>query len=79
MELAAMASAAVPGLAPTGVAGSPDDAADFDAAVIVDASGRRWRARCPLQGAAHKLLATDLLAPRAIVLAVSAASPLLGP
>lgn len=75
MELAAMASAAVPGLAPTGVAGSPDDAADFDAAVIVDASGRRWRVRCPRHVEASMRLETELLVLRAFVPAVRAELP----
>ncbi|CEA08694.1 Phosphotransferase enzyme family protein [Arthrobacter saudimassiliensis] len=70
-----MASAAVPGLAPTGVAGSPDDAADFDAAVIVDASGRRWRVRCPRHVEASMRLETELLVLRAFVPAVRAELP----
>ena len=75
MELAAMASAAVPGLAPTGVAGSPDDAADFDAAVIVDASGRRWRVRSPRHIEASMRLETELLVLRAFVPGVRAELP----
>jgi macrolide phosphotransferase len=75
MELAAMASAAVPGLAPTGVAGSPDDAADFDAAVLVDEAGKQWRVRSPKHVDASMRLETELLVLRAFVPAVRAELP----
>ena len=75
MELAAMASAAVPGLAPTGVAGSPDDAADFDSAVLVDEAGKQWRVRSPKHIDASMRLETELLVLRAFVPAVRAELP----
>ncbi|MBP3044563.1 macrolide 2'-phosphotransferase [Arthrobacter jiangjiafuii] len=75
MELAAMASAAVPGLAPTGVAGSPDDAADFDAAVLVDEAGKQWRVRSPKHIDASMRLETELLVLRTFVPAVRAELP----
>lgn len=70
-----MASAAVPGLAPTGVAGSPDDAADFDAAVLVDEAGKQWRVRSPKHVDASMRLETELLVLRAFVPAVRAELP----
>ncbi|MCC3268002.1 macrolide 2'-phosphotransferase [Arthrobacter gengyunqii] len=75
MELAAMASAAVPGLAPTGVAGSPDDAADFDSAILVDEAGKQWRVRSPKHIDASMRLETELLVLRAFVPAVRAELP----
>ncbi|MET4061492.1 macrolide phosphotransferase [Arthrobacter sp. UYP6] len=75
MELAAMASAAVPGLAPTGVAGSLDDAADFDSAVLVDEAGKQWRVRSPKHIDASMRLETELLVLRAFVPAVRAELP----
>ncbi|WP_313771083.1 phosphotransferase [Arthrobacter zhaoxinii] len=75
MELAAMASAAVPGLTPTGVAGSPDDAADFDAALLIDDAGRRWRVRSPKHLEASMRLETELLVLRTFVPAVRAELP----
>ncbi len=79
MELAAMASAAVPGLTPTGVAGSPDDAADFDAALLVDDAGRRWRVRAPKHLEASMRLETELLVLRTFVPAVRAELPFVLP
>ncbi|WP_331461478.1 MULTISPECIES: phosphotransferase [unclassified Arthrobacter] len=79
MELAAMASAAVPGLTPTGVAGSPDDAADFDAALLVDDAGRRWRVRSPKHLEASMRLETELLVLRTFVPAVRAELPFVLP
>ena len=70
-----MASAAVPGLAPTGVAGSPDDAADFDSAVLVDELGKHWRVRSPKHLEASMRLETELLVLRAFVPAVRAELP----
>ena len=70
-----MASAAVPGLAPTGVAGSPDDAADFDAAILVDEAGKQWRVRSPKHIDASMRLETELLVLRAFVPAVRAELP----
>ena len=70
-----MASAAVPGLAPTGVAGSPDDAADFDSAVLVDDAGKQWRVRSPKHIDASMRLETELLVLRTFVPAVRAELP----
>ena len=75
MELAALASAAVSGLTPTGVAGSPDDAADFDSAVLVDDAGKQWRVRSPKHIDASMRLETELLVLRAFVPAVRAELP----
>lgn len=72
MELAAIASAAVPGLAPTGVAGSPDDTADFDSAVLIDSAGKQWRVRSPKHIEASMRLETELVVLRAFTPAVRA-------
>jgi len=61
MELAALASAAVPGLSPAGVAGAPDDAADFTSAVVIDDAGKQWRVRSPKHAEASMRLETELL------------------
>jgi aminoglycoside phosphotransferase (APT) family kinase protein len=79
MELAAIASAAVPGLAPTGVTGAPDDGADFDAALLVDAAGKQWRVRSPRHPEASMRLETELQALRAFTPAVKAELPFLIP
>jgi aminoglycoside phosphotransferase (APT) family kinase protein len=79
MELAAIASAAVPGLAPTGVAGAPDDAADFDSALLVDDAGKQWRVRSPKHPEASMRLETELQALRAFTPAVKAELPFLIP
>jgi aminoglycoside phosphotransferase (APT) family kinase protein len=79
MELAAIASAAVPGLAPTGVTGAPDDSADFDAALLVDAAGKHWRVRSPRHAEASMRLETELQALRAFTPAVKAELPFLIP
>ncbi|MFC0247960.1 phosphotransferase [Citricoccus parietis] len=60
MELAALASAAIPDLSPTGVVGSPDDPRDFSAAVVFDRHGSRWRVRSPLHEEAAMRLETEL-------------------
>lgn len=79
MELAAIASAAVPGLAPTGVASAPDDAADFDSALLVDDAGKQWRVRSPRHAEASMRLETELQALRAFTPAVKAELPFLIP
>lgn len=51
LALAALASAAVPGMKPVAVAGlalSTDEAEDHQQAVVEDATGRRWLVRSPL-------------------------------
>jgi macrolide phosphotransferase len=75
LELAAIASAAVPGLTPTGVAGLPDDAADFQSAVLTDAAGKRWRVRSPKHPEASMRLETELLVLRAFSPAIRAELP----
>lgn len=60
MELAALATRAVPGLSPTGVADAPDDARDFTAAVVVDGEGNRWRVRGPQHAQAAMRLETEV-------------------
>lgn len=79
MELAALASAAVPGLAPTGVAGAPDDTADFDSALLVDDAGKQWRVRSPKHAEASMRLETELQALRTFSPAVKAELPFLIP
>ncbi|MGW6174658.1 macrolide 2'-phosphotransferase [Arthrobacter sp. NPDC055138] len=75
LELAAIASAAVPGLTPTGVAGLPDDAADFQSAVLTDSAGKRWRVRSPKHPEASMRLETELLVLRAFSPAIRAELP----
>lgn len=75
MELAAMASAAVPGLSPRGVAGAPDDAADFTSAVLLDDAGKQWRVRSPRHPEASIRLETELLVLRTFTPAIRAELP----
>ncbi len=75
MELAAIASAAVPGLTPTGVAGVADDAADFESALLVDDSGKQWRVRSPKHPDASMRLETELQALKAFTPAMRAELP----
>lgn len=75
MELAAIASAAVPGLAPTGVAGAPDDAVDFDSAVLIDHAGKQWRVRAPKHVEASMRLETERVVLRAFAPSIRAELP----
>lgn len=75
MELAAIATAAVPGLAPTGVAVLPDDADDFDSVLIVDAAKNRWRVRSPRHEEASIRLESELAALRAFSAGIRASLP----
>lgn len=79
MELAAIASAAVPGLTPTGVTTAPDDAADFQSAVLVDTAGKRWRVRSPRHAEASIRLETELHVLRSFTPGVRAELPFLLP
>lgn len=79
MELAALASAAVPGLAPTGVSGAPDDPADFEAALLIDESGKQWRVRAPRHAEASMRLETELQVLRAFTPGIRAELPFLVP
>lgn len=75
MELAAIATAAVPGLAPTGVAVLPDDTDDFDSVLIVDAAKNRWRVRSPRHEEASIRLESELAALRAFSAGIRASLP----
>lgn len=75
MELAALATRAVPGLSPTGVADAPDDARDFMAAVVVDTSGNRWRVRGPQHTQAAMRLETEVQVLRGFSTAIRAELP----
>ncbi|MCZ2403202.1 macrolide 2'-phosphotransferase [Paenarthrobacter sp. Z7-10] len=79
IELAAVASAAVPGLTPTACAPEPDDAADFDSAMLLDADRKRWRVRSPKHSEASTRLETELLVLRAFSPAIRAELPFLLP
>ncbi|MFC3183462.1 hypothetical protein [Pseudoglutamicibacter albus] len=47
LDLAAIATAAVPGLSAVQAGRLPEDSADFDSALIVDSQGKRWRVTSP--------------------------------
>jgi macrolide phosphotransferase len=79
IELAAVASAAVPGLTPTACAPEPDDAADFDSAMLLDADRKRWRVRSPKHPEASARLETELLVLRAFTPGIRAELPFLMP
>lgn len=79
MELAALASAAVPGLSPTGVCGAPDDPADFESALLLDDAGKQWRVRAPRHAEASMRLETELQVLRAFTPGVRAELPFLVP
>ncbi|MGF6833915.1 macrolide phosphotransferase [Paenarthrobacter sp. TE4293] len=75
LELAAIATAAVPGLAPTATAYSPDDDADFDSALLLDSEGKRWRVRSPRHPEASTRLETEFMVLRAFAPAIRAELP----
>ena len=75
MELAAIATAAVPGLCPIGYAALSDDSEDFDSALIVDDKKNRWRVRSPRHDEASMRLEAELSALRAFSAKVRAALP----
>ena len=79
IELAAIATAAVPGLTPTAVSSAPDDPADFDSALLLDSEGTRWRVRSPRHAEASARLETEFLVLRAFAPAVRAELPFLMP
>lgn len=74
-----MATAAVPGLSPTAVSSAPDDPADFDSALLLDAEGKRWRVRSPRHAEASTRLETEFLVLRAFAPAIRAELPFLMP
>lgn len=75
MELAALASAAIPDLSPTGVVGSPDDPRDFSAAVVFDGRGSQWRVRSPRHEEAAMRLETELQVLSGFTAGIRAALP----
>ncbi|WP_018760264.1 macrolide 2'-phosphotransferase [Arthrobacter sp. 135MFCol5.1] len=79
IALAAIATAAVPGLTPTAVSSAPDDPADFDSALLLDSEGKRWRVRSPRHAEASARLETEFLVLRAFAPAVRAELPFLMP
>lgn len=79
MELAAVATAAVPGLTPTAVSAAPDDPADFDSALLLDSEGKRWRVSSPRHAEASARLETEFLVLRAFAPAIRAELPFLMP
>jgi aminoglycoside phosphotransferase (APT) family kinase protein len=79
IELAAVATAAVPGLTPTAVSSAPDDPADFDSALLLDSEGKRWRVRSPRHAEASARLETEFLVLRAFAPAIRAELPFLMP
>ncbi|MGM7777827.1 macrolide 2'-phosphotransferase [Arthrobacter sp. KNU-44] len=78
-ELAAVATAAVPGLTPMAAATAPDDAADFDSALLLDSEGKRWRVRSPRHPEASTRLETEFMILRAFAPAIRAELPFLMP
>ncbi|MET1022469.1 MAG: phosphotransferase [Arthrobacter sp.] len=79
IELAAVATAAVPGLTPTAVGSAPDDQADFDSALLLDSEGKRWRVRSPRHAEASARLETEFLVLRAFAPGIRAELPFLMP
>jgi macrolide phosphotransferase len=79
IELAAVATAAVPGLTPTAVSSAPDDPADFDSALLLDSEGKRWRVRSPRHAEASARLETEFMVLRAFAPAIRAELPFLMP
>ena len=79
IELAAIATAAVPGLTPTAVSSAPDDPADFDSALLLDSEGKRWRVRSPRHAEASARLETEFLVLQAFVPGIRAELPFLMP
>ncbi|GAA0193637.1 hypothetical protein GCM10009526_14340 [Glutamicibacter creatinolyticus] len=75
MELAAIATAAVPGLCPVGYAALSDDPEDFDSALLIDDKKNRWRVRSPKHDEASMRLEAELSALRAFSAKVRAALP----
>ena len=79
IELAAIASAAVPGLNVTAFGPEPDDAANFCSALLVDSENRRWRVRSPRHAEASTRLETERQVLRAFSPAIRAELPFLLP
>lgn len=79
IELAAIATAAVPGLTLTAAGSAPDDSADFDCALLVDTEGKRWRVRSPLHDEASARMETEVSVLKAFTPAIRANLPFLIP
>ena len=79
IELAAVATAAVPGLTPTAVSSAPDDPADFDSALLLDSEGKQWRVRSPRHAEASARLETEFMILRAFAPGIRAELPFLMP
>lgn len=60
MELAALASAAMPGLNIVQTAASPDDPRAFDSAIVTDTDNNHWRVRSPRNSQAAFRLETEI-------------------
>ncbi|GAA4112350.1 phosphotransferase [Enteractinococcus coprophilus] len=60
MELAALASAAMPGLDIVQAAASPDDPRAFDSAIVTDTDNNHWRVRAPRNSQAAFRLETEI-------------------
>ena len=69
----------MPGLTPTAVSSAPDDPADFDAALLLDSEGKRWRVRSPRHAEASARLETEFLVLRAFAPGIRAELPFLMP
>lgn len=73
--LAAIAAAAVPGIAPVATGPSPDDDEDFRSCVVLDSDHDRWRVRSPRHAEASMRLETEHLVLRAFTPSVRAHLP----
>lgn len=69
----------MPGLSPVAASYEPDDAADFDSALLIDGDRKRWRVRAPKHIEASTRLETELLVLRAFAPAIRAELPFLLP
>lgn len=58
---------------------APDDAADFDSALLLDSEGKRWRVRSPRHAEASARLETEFLVLRAFTPGIRAELPFLMP
>jgi macrolide phosphotransferase len=79
IELAAVATAAVPGLTPTAVSSAPDDPADFDSALLLDSQDKQWRVRSPRHAEASARLETEFMVLQAFAPGIRAELPFLMP
>jgi len=61
------------------VCSAPDDAADFDSALLLDSEGKRWRVRSPRHAEASARLETEFLMLRAFTPGIRAELPFLMP